>query len=165
MAVTMSTADVAFDRLVEPHLPSLRATAQRFTSSPQEAQDLLQESLAAALAGVDGLRDDRLAGAWLTTILCRKRVDHLRRRDRERRALAQPRPADAPSFDGEPVRRVLATLDPKSRRVLELPERFAGGARARVRRAATAWERGNGRSGGGSAERGRGDGSSLQGAA
>src|SRR5689334_4214455 len=74
------------------HLPELRALAERLARSREEAEDLVQETLLAAVASIGQLRQPELAGAWLLRILRRKWYDALRRRPRDRPASA-PEPA------------------------------------------------------------------------
>ncbi len=112
-----------FQERVAPYRHELRAAARQLTGSPQEADDLVQECLAAALAGLPRLGHRELLGAWLLQILRHKGYDALRRRSRERRALNVARPAAAPAADAaetDLVRHVLAELDPEERRVIEL---------------------------------------------
>ncbi|MBI2933829.1 MAG: sigma-70 family RNA polymerase sigma factor [Planctomycetes bacterium] len=115
----------AFDDLVAPHLSTLAAAANNLTGSPEEAQELVQECIASAIASMHRLRDPDVAGPWLMTILRHKWCDELRRRARERQG-RPPHPLDpTAACDPEAVRRTLAKLDPHERRVIEL-RYFAG---------------------------------------
>jgi len=113
---------VADEAGFEPYLDGLRAAAHRLTSSDPEADDLVQECLAAAVQGAVRVRKRGVLGAWLHQILRRRWYDLLRRRAVERRHLAEGRRPSAVTADpdNEIVRLALAGLDPDSRRVLEL---------------------------------------------
>jgi len=112
-----------FDGLVAPHLPELNAAAARLAPSPDEAEDLVQETLADAFKGVHRLRQRELLGAWLLQIVHRRGVDAIRRRIRERRLLGSVRsPSTAPVIRGESelVQLALQALAPDERRIVEL---------------------------------------------
>ena len=107
----------------EPHLPALRTAAVRLTASDEEAEELVQESLLAALEGVSRLKHPELLGAWLLQILRRTWYGVLRRRGRERRAVVEAQPPVDPAVhapDPERVRELLRDLSPDERRVVEL---------------------------------------------
>jgi RNA polymerase sigma-70 factor (ECF subfamily) len=115
---------VAEEAGFEPYMDGLRAAAQRLTMSDPEADDLVQDCLAAAVRGAGGVRKRGVLGAWLHQILRRRWYDLLRRRALERRHLAEGRRA-APAVAAEPpgneiVRLALAALEPDARLVLEL---------------------------------------------
>lgn len=104
------------------HLPELRALAGSLARSTHEAEDLVQETMLAAVRALQDLRQPELAGAWLLRILRRKWYDVLRRRSREN---------TAPGLRGEPVelppepnddrlRRAIAALPAEDRRLIEL---------------------------------------------
>lgn len=108
---------------LDAHVPALRAAAARLTASPEEAEELIQESLVAALAGVSRLRHPELLGVWLLQILRRTWYGALRRRGRERRAVGNLRPPEGPperAIDPELVRKLLRDLSADERRVVEL---------------------------------------------
>jgi RNA polymerase sigma-70 factor (ECF subfamily) len=104
------------------HLPELRALAARLARSRHEAEDLVQETLLAAVKALEDLRQPELAGAWLLRILRRKWYDLLRRQSRER--AAPPRGRSDGSSASEPaddrLRQALAALSAEDRRLLEL---------------------------------------------
>jgi RNA polymerase sigma factor (sigma-70 family) len=110
--------------ILAEHLRDLRALAQHLTRSPHEAEDLVQETLVAAMDALGDLRDPELAGAWLLRILRRKWTDLLRRRFRERQARKVQAPPDlavrseAPAEDV--VQRALRSLSPDDARLLRL---------------------------------------------
>jgi RNA polymerase sigma factor (sigma-70 family) len=107
-----------------PYLDGLRAAAQRLTLSEHEADDLVQDCLASAVQGATRVRKSEVLGAWLHQILRRRWYDLLRRRAVERRHLGENQPATVPadpaSSGNELVRHALQSLDPASRRVLEM---------------------------------------------
>jgi len=119
----MATEPTAGDEFLTRHLPELRATAAKLSGSPDRAEDLVQEALAAAIAALGRLRQRESIGAWLQQILRRRWYDVLRRRGAEQRALAQTPPSKRETretVDPELVRRALKTLAAEERRVLEL---------------------------------------------
>jgi len=104
------------------HLEELRAAARALAPSAEEADDLVQESLAVAVQALARVRHPEVVGAWLLQILRRRWYDRLRRRTVEKRVRAEHRPADGggSEVDPEPVRRALRALPAESRRVLQL---------------------------------------------
>lgn len=120
MALSMVTPD---QDLLTRHLDELRAAAAQLAPTADEAEDLLQECLVAAMRGLDRLRNREVLGAWLLQILRRKWYDRLRRRTRERHALQEVRPTAAgetPRTDADLVRLALEALPAEERRILEL---------------------------------------------
>ena len=107
-----------------PYLDGLRAAARRLTPSEHEADDLVQDCLASAVQGATRIRKTEFLGAWLHQILRRRWYDLLRRRTVERRHLGEDRPVMASPHpepvEHELVRSTLLSLDPASRRVLEM---------------------------------------------
>src|SRR5258708_36957024 len=97
----------------------LRSAARRLTSSDAEAEDLVQECLAAAVEGAGRVRNTELLGAWLHQILRRKWYDLLRRRALERRHRAEGPPTamtvEAGSAGGELASPAVPGLDPDAR--------------------------------------------------
>src|SRR5262245_55821085 len=90
---------------LEEHLDALRAAAFKLTSSTDDAEELVQDALASALASRERLAMVGLMRPWLLQILRRRWFDLLRRRTLERRTALPARPD--PSDPG-PVRRALA---------------------------------------------------------
>src|SRR5258706_10924640 len=110
----MDSNRVADEAGLTRYLDGLRAAARRLTPSPEEVEDLVQDSLAAAVQGVDRVRNADLLGPWLHQILRRRWYDLLRRRAVERKFRSEGRPAvpaASPDPGGEVVRRALETLD------------------------------------------------------
>jgi RNA polymerase sigma-70 factor (ECF subfamily) len=75
-------SDHSFEHTVLPHARSLYGTALRLTRNPDDAQDLVQETLLRAYRGFSGFQPGSNARAWLYTILHRVRTDTLRKRGR-----------------------------------------------------------------------------------
>ncbi len=71
-----------FESEVMPHARALYGTAFRLTRSPEDAEDLVQETLLRAYRGFASFRPGSNARAWLYTILHRVRTDTLRKRGR-----------------------------------------------------------------------------------
>jgi RNA polymerase sigma-70 factor (ECF subfamily) len=105
------------------HLDGLRAAALRLAGSSHEADDLVQDCLAAAVQDASRLPLGTPLGAWLHQVLRRRWYDLIRRRVVERRHRAQSGRAAPSSPDAEGselVRRALGALEPEARRLLEL---------------------------------------------
>lgn len=109
--------------VVAEHGPRLGAIALGLLGNSGEAADAVQESLVSAWTNRDRFHPGTDLGAWLTTLClnhCRMR---LRRRGRERKALAgyrppSPSPAEAPTEAAErerALREALAELPEKER--------------------------------------------------
>ncbi|MCA9693463.1 MAG: sigma-70 family RNA polymerase sigma factor [Nannocystaceae bacterium] len=90
----------AFDDLVAPQVPRLRAFLYRLVCQPEDAADLTQEALLTAYQRLDGFRGDSSFRTWLFAIGARKGLDLLRKRKRwpldaqargEQATLATPR--------------------------------------------------------------------------
>ena len=72
----------AFADLVRIHRARVQRVALRLVGSPEDAEDIAQETFVRAWHGLKGLGDERRFGSWLLAIsvhLCR---DHLRARGR-----------------------------------------------------------------------------------
>jgi RNA polymerase sigma-70 factor (ECF subfamily) len=114
--------DERFEIEVMPHARSLYGTALRLTRSPQDAEDLVQETLLRAYRGFAGYRPNSNARAWLYTILHRVRTDTLRKRGRSPQTteLADDGPGVAPAHEA-----VLTAGNEEVHRALsEVPEVF-----------------------------------------
>ncbi len=72
-----------FEELTLPHLPSLYRLAVRLKGSPQDAEDLVQETYLKALRAFPMLRQPERVRSWLFQILNRLVVDHHRGQGRE----------------------------------------------------------------------------------
>jgi RNA polymerase sigma-70 factor (ECF subfamily) len=66
------------------NLDSLYRTSLRLCSEPDEAQDLLQETVLKAFQHREQLRDPEAGRRWLFTILARTHLNRLRSRNRRR---------------------------------------------------------------------------------
>ena len=66
------------ERLVRPWLATLLRTAQYLTRQPEEAEDLVQETVIKAMQAIDSYREGTNAKAWLMTILRRAHIDRAR---------------------------------------------------------------------------------------
>jgi RNA polymerase sigma-70 factor (ECF subfamily) len=74
----------AFADAVRPLEPRLRSYVARLVAHPADAEDLVQDTLARAMATLDSLRDPGAFRTWLFRIATRLCLDHLRRRSRWR---------------------------------------------------------------------------------
>ncbi len=105
-----------------PHARSLYGTALRLTRNPQDAEDLVQETLLRAYRGFAGYRPGTNARAWLFTILHRVRTDMLRKRGRSPQTteLADEGPAVMPDTEAK----LAAGNEDVQRALAEVPEVF-----------------------------------------
>ncbi|MHA7777522.1 RNA polymerase sigma factor [Roseibium sp. M-1] len=74
----------AFSRLVEAELPKLRRIVGRMIGHRQDAEDVLQEALAKAWSGIGRFEERAQFSTWVTSIVSRCAVDHLRTQKRWR---------------------------------------------------------------------------------
>lgn len=77
----------AYGRIVELTEAAVHAAVRRVVGSPQEAEDLAQETYLRAYRALDGLRDPRALVAWLQRIARDVALNHLRG---QRRSFADP---------------------------------------------------------------------------
>jgi RNA polymerase sigma-70 factor (ECF subfamily) len=73
----------AFEATCLPHRATLYRFAYGFTRNAADAEDLVQETLAAAYQYFDSFRPGGQAGAWLYAILRNRYLNHRRKRERE----------------------------------------------------------------------------------
>ena len=71
-----------FGRAVEPLRPRLRSYLVRLLANPDDADDLVQDTVAKAIESLESLRDPGALRTWLFKIATRLSIDHLRRRGR-----------------------------------------------------------------------------------
>jgi RNA polymerase sigma-70 factor, ECF subfamily len=69
---------------LDGHRPALLAIARLQLRNPAHAEDVVQETLLAAVQGADGFAGGSTVRTWLVGILKHKIVDHIRRSSRER---------------------------------------------------------------------------------
>jgi RNA polymerase sigma-70 factor (ECF subfamily) len=69
-----------FEREAMVHADALYGTAMRLTRDPDQAQDLVQETLLKGFKHFDGLRPDSNLKAWLTRVLTNTFINEYRRR-------------------------------------------------------------------------------------
>jgi RNA polymerase sigma-70 factor (ECF subfamily) len=111
--VTRETASAGagrdrFAALVSPHLDGLYGYCLRLCAHPQDAEDLLQETLLHALRYRESLRDPARARAWLFRIATNAWRDRQRARGREVSTV----PFDADTDDEFSLFTTLAIEDP-----------------------------------------------------
>ncbi len=130
---TVDAPALRFERGVLPLREGLRAAALRLTRDPDEADDLLQETLLRAWRFFARYEPNSNLRAWLHRILRNTFINRYRRVRREREVMAQVRVAaevDAPAQPelpplpeqqaslSEPLARELAALPPEFRAVV-----------------------------------------------
>ena len=77
----MSKRDSAksrFTSLIQPHFPALYGAARRLTSSPSDAEDLVQDVCLKAFENIDELERIEFCRAWLLKVLYHLFVDRRR---------------------------------------------------------------------------------------
>jgi RNA polymerase sigma-70 factor, ECF subfamily len=116
------TLDERFESEVMPHARALYGSALRLTRNPQDAEDLVQETLLRAYRGFAGYRPNSNARAWLYTILHRVRTDLLRKRGRSPQTteLTDDGPGVAPEHEAL----LTAGNEDVQRALVEVPEVF-----------------------------------------
>lgn len=87
----MSTHTASFGEQLVVLLPQLRAVARLLTRDPQEADDLVQDTLVRALAAEHQWQPGSDLRAWSLTILRRRFYERLRRARRRPTEALQPR--------------------------------------------------------------------------
>lgn len=111
-----------------PHARLLHSLARRWAGP--DADDLVQETFARALAARHRYQAGSNGRAWLCRILCNLAVSERRRRARDERLRSRvialsPPPANEPephALDDADLAAALAELHPAERRILELAE-------------------------------------------
>ncbi|MCU1278373.1 MAG: polymerase, sigma-24 subunit, subfamily [bacterium] len=112
-----------------PHARLLQRLARRWGGV--DADDLVQETFARALAARDRYQAGSNGRAWLCRILCNLAISERRRRARDERLRARvmalspelpPREPEPPALDEAQLAAALAQLVPAERRILELAE-------------------------------------------
>lgn len=78
---TMATTAASFDSIARLR-PDLLRFARLQVRNPDVAEDLVQETMEAALQGIAKFKSDSSLKTWVFGILKNKIIDHLRRKDR-----------------------------------------------------------------------------------
>jgi RNA polymerase sigma-70 factor (ECF subfamily) len=112
-----------------PHAHLLQRLARRWGGA--DADDLVQETFARALAARHRYEVGSNGRAWLCRILCNLAISERRRHARDERLrarvlamspVAPPREPEPPPLDEAELKGALAALQPAERRILELAE-------------------------------------------
>ncbi|MFM8356093.1 MAG: RNA polymerase sigma factor, partial [Gammaproteobacteria bacterium] len=85
-----SAEALRFDALVRPHLERLYRLAYRFTRSPDDAEDLVQDLLVKMIPRTDHIARLDLPGPWLARALYHLFVDQTRQQQRRANGLGVP---------------------------------------------------------------------------
>lgn len=72
----------SFSSLVAPLLPGLHAFIYRMVAHPEDAKDIVQDTLLSAHQNIASYRGEATFRTWLFSIATRKSLDHLRARKR-----------------------------------------------------------------------------------
>jgi RNA polymerase sigma-70 factor (ECF subfamily) len=103
----------AYEKLVAPHVDTVRALVHRMIGHPDDAADLVQESLLKAFEKIGTYRSDARFGTWLCSIAVHACLDHLRQKKRWRpysQSYAEKHCASVPEMRQE-ILNVLADED------------------------------------------------------
>jgi RNA polymerase sigma-70 factor, ECF subfamily len=115
IAMTSTTALVAFAELYERHYVAVFRAALRVTGSPADAEDVLQTVFLRVLARGGDVADSGLPAAYFRRAAVNAAVDLLRRRAVHAESVYDDRAphaaVDPPSLLRERLRRAIATLD------------------------------------------------------
>ena len=115
----MDADATAFGRDLVAAAPQLMARARRLTGGPQDAGDLVQETLARAWRFRDRFAAGTNLGAWLNCILRNQHLLGVRRRRMEARYWSR---TPEPEFISRPSQEPSAMLHDLARAVQALPE-------------------------------------------
>ena len=74
----------AFDLLAGRHRAQVEAFLKKMIGHPDDAEDILQETMVKAWNGIGGFRQDAAFSTWMTSIAARCAIDFLRRQKRWR---------------------------------------------------------------------------------
>jgi RNA polymerase sigma-70 factor (ECF subfamily) len=74
----------AYEALVAPHVDTLRGLVHRMIGHPDDADELVQESLLKAFEKIETYRSDARFSTWLCSIAVHACLDHLRHKKRWR---------------------------------------------------------------------------------
>ncbi|MDX2055571.1 MAG: RNA polymerase sigma factor [Polyangiaceae bacterium] len=107
-----TSAECPFGKSIQAQLPALRRRALHLTRRPQEAEDLVQDTVVRALRFQNSFSAGTNLRAWLCQILFSVFITQVRRRGRERRALCSfandpnlaPTSFSAPVLEHLPIR-------------------------------------------------------------
>jgi len=109
----------AFDRCVRDTRPALGTFLKRILGSPEDVDDILQETYLRAFRSRESFDAAYAFKTWLFTIAMNASRDLLRARRRPTQPAAPP-PAAGPGEIGEQVRRLVRDLPPGQREVFVL---------------------------------------------
>ena len=74
----------AFSELVKADLPTMRRIVRRMVGHPEDSEDILQDALAKAWSGIGKYEERARFSTWVTSIVTRTAIDHLRAQKRWR---------------------------------------------------------------------------------
>lgn len=126
--LSRSERDAAAELLVETHAAAIGRTCMALLGSQSEAEDALQETLLAAIDGLEAFRGEGTLRAWLLSVARRRCARRLEARTRERDVKqGLPAPEAEPSAERATMARrarlLLEQIRPSEREALVL--RFA----------------------------------------
>lgn len=97
-SLTLNADDLSPENWLDQHGDALYAFAMMRVATPAAAEDLVQETLLAAISAVERYDGRASMRTWLVGILKNKLIDHLRRSARE--TGFEPEAIDAADYDG-----------------------------------------------------------------
>jgi RNA polymerase sigma-70 factor (ECF subfamily) len=107
-ALSRKDRERAAELLVADHAPAIGRLCMALLGSQSEAEDALQETLLAALDGLEAFRSDGTLRAWLASVARRRCARRLTERSRERDAKQLWSAAESASAVGEGERLSMA---------------------------------------------------------
>jgi RNA polymerase sigma-70 factor (ECF subfamily) len=121
--------DAAAELLIETHAAAIGRSCMALLGSQSEAEDALQETLLAALDGLEAFRGEGTLRGWLLAVARRRCARRLEARSRERDAkqsmtLPEAEPSAERTTMARRARTLLEQIRPSEREALVL--RFAG---------------------------------------
>ena len=124
-ALSRRERDTAAELLLETHASAIGRTCMALLGSQSEAEDVLQETLLAALDGLQGFRAEGTLRAWLLSVARRGCARRLTARSRERQAQEQLAAPEAGASAervslGRRARLLLGEIKPTEREALVL---------------------------------------------
>jgi RNA polymerase sigma-70 factor, ECF subfamily len=93
----------ALDRVFRAHLPRLERLLGRILGTPADVEDVLQDTLVAAVRGFAGYSGKAPIESWLARIAVRSAYRHLRRPERKNRVALELVSSAEPAEPGEAV--------------------------------------------------------------
>lgn len=109
----------AFTELIQLHMKDMYRVAASILMNDEDAADAIQDTILACWEKIDGLKEPRYFGTWMTRILINKCYD-IRRRNQKTTDLSEWEEPSAEDHYNVEWKEALAVLDARHRVVIEL---------------------------------------------